>query len=43
MWIAIYVYLCPDIMHYMDNAWSYEMDLRLAFYELYMHGSHANR
>jgi len=35
MWIAIYVYLCADVMHYMDNAWSYEMDLTLIFYEPY--------
>src|SRR5882724_909233 len=35
MWIAIYVYLLPDLMHYMDDAWSYEMDPMLAFYEPY--------
>ena len=35
MWITIYVYLLPDLMHYMDNAWSYEIDPTLAFYEPY--------
>jgi len=35
MWIVIHVYLLPDLMHYMDNAWSYEMDPTLAFYEPY--------
>src|SRR5882724_13245425 len=35
MWIAIYVYLLLDLMHYMDDAWSYEMDPMLAFYEPY--------
>ena|SRR5882724_3549858 len=35
MWIAIYVYLCPDLLQYMDNAWSYEMDPTLIYYKLY--------
>jgi len=35
MWIAIYVYLYPDLLHYMDDAWSYKMDITLAYYKLY--------
>jgi len=35
MWIAIFVYLCPDLLHYMDDAWSYEMDPILVYYEPY--------
>src|SRR5882724_9611500 len=35
MWIAIFVYLCPDLLHYMDDAWSYEVDPILIYYELY--------
>ena len=34
MCIAIYVYLCMDLMHYMDEAWSCDMDLIL-YYEPY--------
>ena len=33
MWIAIHIYSCADLMHYMDNAWSYETDPDLVFYE----------
>ena len=33
MWIAIHVYLCADLMHYMGDAWSYEMDPDLVFYK----------
>jgi len=35
MWIVIYVYLLPDLLHYMDNTWSYEMEPDLIYYELY--------
>ena len=35
MWIAIYIYLCPDLLHYMDDAWSYKMDLTLVYYKPY--------
>ena len=35
MWIVIYVYLFLDLLHYMDNAWSYEMDPTLVYYEPY--------
>src|SRR5882724_10665101 len=35
MWIAIYVYLLPDLLHYMDDAWSYEMEPSLIYYEPY--------
>jgi len=35
MWIAIYVYFLPDLLHYMDDAWSYEMDPTLSFHKPY--------
>jgi len=35
MWITIYVYLYPDLLHYMNDAWLYEMDITLAYYEPY--------
>src|SRR5882724_9060725 len=35
MWIAIHIYHCLDLLHYMDNVWSYEMDTNLIYYELY--------
>jgi len=35
MWIAIYIYLLPDLLHYMDDAWSYEMEPALIYYEPY--------
>jgi len=35
IWIAVYVYLYPDILHYMDDAWSYEMDPTLVYYGPY--------
>ena len=33
MWITIHVYACADLMHYMDDVWSYETDPILVFYE----------
>ena len=35
MWITIHIYSCVDLMHYMNNAWSYETDPSLVFYELH--------
>ena len=35
MWISIYIYLLPDLMHYMDKAWLYDMDPALMFYKPY--------
>jgi len=35
MWITIYIYLCPDLLHYMDDTWSYKMDPTLVYYEPY--------
>jgi len=35
MWITIYICACADLMQYVDNAWSYEMDPILAFYRPY--------
>ena len=32
MWIAIHICSCADLMHYTDNAWSYEMDPILVYY-----------
>jgi hypothetical protein len=35
IWIAIHVKNIPDLLHYMDDAWSYEMDPALVPYEPY--------
>ena len=35
MWIVIHVYAYEDLMHYMDDAWSYEMNPVLTFYTPY--------
>src|SRR5882672_10426757 len=35
MWITIYIYLCLDLMHYMDDSCSYEMDPVLVYYKPY--------
>ena len=32
MWIAIHIHSCADLMHYMDDAWSYETDPMLIYY-----------
>ena len=32
MWIATHIHLCTDLVHYMDDAWSYEMDQTLVYY-----------
>jgi hypothetical protein len=41
IWIAIHVYLLEDLLHYMDNAWSYDTDPTLQLYALY--GAHYPR
>jgi len=35
IWIMIYVFLCADLLHYMDNAWSYETEQALVYYSPY--------
>ena len=35
IWIALHVKNLPDILHYMDDTWSYEMDSSLQLYEPY--------
>ena len=35
IWIAIHVYCCKDLLHYMDDAWSYDMNLVLTYYTPY--------
>ncbi|KAF8585148.1 hypothetical protein K439DRAFT_1646686 [Ramaria rubella] len=35
IWICIFTMLIADILHYMDNAWSYDMNPELVYYELY--------
>jgi len=35
MWIAIYIHLLPELLHYMDDAWSYEMEPALMYYKPY--------
>jgi len=35
MWIMIHIYSCLDLLHYMDDTWSYDMDLNLIYYEPY--------
>ena len=35
MWIAIHIYLCKDLMHYMDDVWSYDMNPTLTYYAPY--------
>ena len=35
IWIALHVKNLPDILHYMDNAWSYEMNSSLQLYKPY--------
>jgi len=27
IWIAIHILTCVDLLHYMDDAWSYELTL----------------
>jgi hypothetical protein len=34
-WIAIHVKNIHDLLHYMDDAWSYDLDPHLHFYEPY--------
>jgi hypothetical protein len=35
VWIAIHIKNIPDLLHYMDNAWSCDMDSALVFYPPY--------
>ena len=35
IWITIHVFACMDLLHYMDDAWSYETDPALVYYEPY--------
>ena len=35
IWISLHVKNLPDILHYMDDTWSYEMDSSLQLYEPY--------
>ena len=35
MWIAIHIYSCLDLLHYMDDMWSYDMDSNLIYYQPY--------
>jgi len=35
IWIVIYIFLCADLLHYMDDAWSYETELALVYYSPY--------
>ena len=32
MWIRIYVYMIEDLLHYMDDAFTYDSDLTLQYY-----------
>jgi len=31
-WIGIYIYMIEDLLHYMDDAFSYDSDLTLQYY-----------
>ncbi|KAF8585603.1 hypothetical protein K439DRAFT_1615876 [Ramaria rubella] len=35
IWITIYVRSIPDLLHYMDDMWSYDMDEKLIYYAPY--------
>src|SRR5882724_12988904 len=35
IWISIHILVCMDLLHYMDDTWSYETDPALVYYELY--------
>ena len=35
IWIAIHVLACVDLLHYMDDTWSYETDPALVYYKRY--------
>jgi len=35
IWVAIHICSCDDLLHYMDDAWSYETDPVLCYYEPY--------
>ena len=35
IWITIHIFVCMDLLHYMENAWSYETDPALIYYKWY--------
>src|SRR5882724_188845 len=35
IWITIHIFACTDLLHYMDDAWSYKTDPTLIYYEPY--------
>ncbi|KAF8587540.1 hypothetical protein K439DRAFT_1614295 [Ramaria rubella] len=35
MWICVYIILITDLLHYVDDAWSYDMNSELVYYKPY--------